>query len=83
MEVYRDPQHNGYARCDRYEPGQSIQLASFTDVVLSVSDFLKLGTRERADCLVLGRFGVRGNPQRHRLGFRRNAVQGAFHVPFR
>ena len=41
VEVYRDPQHNGYARCDRNEPGQSIQLASFTDVVLSVSDFLK------------------------------------------
>jgi Uma2 family endonuclease len=41
VEVYREPQPNGYARCDRYEPGQSIRLASFNDVVLSVADFLK------------------------------------------
>jgi len=41
VEVYRDPQHNGYAHCHRYEPGQSIQLASFSDVSLAVSEFLK------------------------------------------
>ncbi|HET7541123.1 MAG TPA: DUF559 domain-containing protein [Polyangiaceae bacterium] len=29
-----------YARCDRYQPGESIRLASFNDVVLAVSDFL-------------------------------------------
>lgn len=41
VEVYRDPQPNSYARCDRYVPGESIRLASFTDVVLAVSDFLR------------------------------------------
>lgn len=41
VEVYRDPQPNLYARCDRYEPGESIRLASFNDVVLAVSDFIR------------------------------------------
>ena len=41
VEVYGDPQPNFYARRDRYEPGQSIRLASFSDVLLNVSDFLK------------------------------------------
>lgn len=41
VEVYRDPQPNCYANSERYEPGQSIRLASFNDVVLAVSDFLK------------------------------------------
>ena len=36
VEVYRDPQGNSYAHSERYEPGQSIRLASFNDVVLSV-----------------------------------------------
>ena len=41
VEVYDDPQGSSYARCVRYEPGQSIGLASFDDVVIHVSDILK------------------------------------------
>jgi len=41
VEVYREPQQSSYARCERYEPGESIRLASFSDVVLQVSDFIK------------------------------------------
>ena len=41
VEVYREPQPSCYAHCDRYEPGQSIRLASFSEVVVAVSDFLR------------------------------------------
>jgi len=41
IEVYRDPQGSGYARMDRYERGQSIQLLAFSDVNIAVSDVLK------------------------------------------
>ncbi|HYQ03879.1 MAG TPA: Uma2 family endonuclease [Polyangiaceae bacterium] len=41
IEVYRDPQGSGYARMDRYERGQSIQLLAFNDVSIAVSDVLK------------------------------------------
>ncbi|HEX2674857.1 MAG TPA: Uma2 family endonuclease [Polyangiaceae bacterium] len=41
IEVYRDPEGSGYARMDRYERGQSIQLLAFSDVSIAVSDVLK------------------------------------------
>jgi hypothetical protein len=41
IEVYRDPEGAGYARMDRYERGQSIQLLAFSDVSIAVSDVLK------------------------------------------
>ena len=41
IEVYRDAQSGAYARLERYERGQSIQLLSFSDVSIAVSDVLK------------------------------------------
>jgi len=41
IEVYRDPHGATYARMDRYERGQSIQLLAFSDVSIAVSDVLK------------------------------------------
>jgi Uma2 family endonuclease len=41
IEVYRDPEGAGYARMDRYERSESIQLLSFRDVSIAVSDVLK------------------------------------------
>jgi Uma2 family endonuclease len=41
IEVYRDPEGGAYARMDRYERGQSIQLLAFSDVSIAVSDVLK------------------------------------------
>lgn len=41
VEVYREPQGSAYARADRYERGQSIQLLAFSDVSIAVSDVLK------------------------------------------
>jgi len=41
VEVYREARPSCYAQCERYEPGQSIRLASFSDVVIAVADFLR------------------------------------------
>ena len=41
VEVYSRPVENAYADCVRYEPGQSIRLASFSDVEIAVDDILK------------------------------------------
>lgn len=41
IEVYRDPDGGAYARVERYERGQSIQLLAFSDVSIAVSDVLK------------------------------------------
>jgi len=41
IEVYREPDGASYARMDRYEGGQSIQLLAFSDVSIAVSDVLK------------------------------------------
>jgi Uma2 family endonuclease len=41
IEVYRDPQGPSYARMERYERGQAIQLLAFSDVSIAVSDVLK------------------------------------------
>jgi Uma2 family endonuclease len=41
VEVYRDPEAGAYARAERFERGQSIQLLSFSDVSIAVSDVLK------------------------------------------
>jgi Uma2 family endonuclease len=41
IEVYRGVQGASYARTERYERGQSIQLLAFSDVSIAVSDVLK------------------------------------------
>ena len=41
IEVYREPEGAGYARIERYERGQSVQLLVFADVSIAVSDVLK------------------------------------------
>jgi Uma2 family endonuclease len=41
IEVYRDVDGPTYARMDRFERGQSIQLLAFGDVTIAVSDVLK------------------------------------------
>lgn len=41
IEVHRDPSGNDYARVDRYEHGQSIQLLAFPDVSIAVASILK------------------------------------------
>jgi Uma2 family endonuclease len=41
IEVYRDVEGASYARVERYERGQSIQLLAFSDVSIAVSDVLK------------------------------------------
>lgn len=41
IEVYTRPSPGAYARCERYEPGQSIRLGAFPDVSFAVADVLK------------------------------------------
>jgi len=41
IEVYRELEGSSYARVERYERGQSIQLLAFGDVSIAVSDVLK------------------------------------------
>jgi len=41
IEVYRGPEGATYTQMERYERGQSIQLLSFSDVRIAVSDVLK------------------------------------------
>jgi len=41
IEVYRQPDGASYASVERYERGQSIQLLTFSDVTIAVSDVLK------------------------------------------
>jgi Uma2 family endonuclease len=41
IEVYTGPSPGAYARCERYEHGQSIRLSGFPDVSFAVADVLK------------------------------------------
>jgi Uma2 family endonuclease len=41
IEVYTGPSPGAYARCERYEPGQSIRLAGFPEISFAVADVLK------------------------------------------
>ena len=41
IEVYTGPSPGAYARCERYECGQSIRLSGFPDVVIAVADVLR------------------------------------------
>jgi len=41
IEVYTLPEPNGYARVERYEPGQAIRLGAFSDVEVRVSAVMK------------------------------------------
>jgi Uma2 family endonuclease len=41
IEVYTGPSPGAYARCERYEQGQSIRLSGFPDLSFAVADVLK------------------------------------------
>jgi Uma2 family endonuclease len=41
IEVYTGPSPGAYARCERYEHGQSIRLSGFPDVSIAVADVLR------------------------------------------